>query len=114
MKYYLPNEVTSNNCAYMYDKDTIRVYEEVPRANSTINYTDYFINTDYYTRSGSTTFGQWTNFSNDCLDYRDFTTNSVYRLNFFQIIIIAFALIFVPYYFIRTLVRRIMYGRKTT
>ena len=111
-KIYLPDEITSSMCAYVYDKDTIRVYEEVPRLNATINYTDYFINSDYLSRSGSTTFGNWSTISYDCIDSSLFTTNAFSRLDLDKILIITFVLIFVCYYFIRTLLRRLLYGRK--
>lgn len=111
-KIYLPVEVESTNCAYMYDKDTIRVYEEVPRNNATIAYTDYFINSDYLSRSGYTTFGNYNTFSNTCLSYTNFTTNAMYRLDLAQILIIAFIFTFIFYYMIRTLVRRLFYGRR--
>lgn len=109
---YLPDEIYSYNCAYIYDKDTIRVYDEIPRVNSTINYTDYFINSHYISRTGSTSFGQWSTISYDCLDYNDFTTNSLYRNDFLSALLIASILIFFCYYLIRTLVRRLCYGRK--
>lgn len=111
-KIYLPDEVTSSNCAYMYDKDTIRVYESVPQVNSTIDYTDYFINSDYYTRTGSTSFGQWSTINYDCIPYQDFTTNYVYNLGFPKIVLMALIICGVPYFLIRTILRRYLYGRK--
>lgn len=109
---YLPDTITNSNCAYVYDSDTIRVYEEVPRLNATIDYTDYFINSHYVSRSGSTSFGNWSTIGYNCLSASDFTTNAMYRNDLAQIMIIAFILIFMCYYFIRTLVRRLLYGRK--
>ncbi len=109
---YLPIEIDNNMCAYVYDKDTIRVYEEVPRLNATIDYTDYFINSNYLSRTGSTTFGNWSTISYDCLDSSLFTTNAFSRVDLDKILIITFILIFVCYYLIRTLVRRVTYGRK--
>ena len=111
-KIYLPDEVTSTNCAYMYDKDTIRVYESVPRVNATINYTDYFINSDYYTRSGSTSFGSYSTINYNCITYTDFTTNYVYSLSFPRIMIMALIICGVPWFLLRTLLRRYLYGRK--
>lgn len=112
-KIYLPDEVESTNCAYVYDKDTIRVYEEVPRQNATIDYTDYFINSDYISRTGSTTFGNWgTPISYDCLSYTDFTTSAFYRTDIANIVIVAFALIFMCWFMISKLYRRLLYGNK--
>lgn len=110
---YLPNEITNRMCAYVYDKDTIRVYEEVPRQNATINYTDYFINSNYISRTGNTTFNNWsTPLSYECISYSSFTTNAMYRNDIAQIFIVAFILIFMCYYFMKTLTRRLFYGRK--
>lgn len=111
-KIYLPVEVTNTNCAYVYDKDTIRVYEEVPRYNATISYTDYFIHSDYITRSGATTFGSYGTINYSCLSTSNFTTNAMYRLDITSIVLIAFIFTFVFYYLIRTLLRRLLYGRK--
>lgn len=109
---YLPREINNSNCAYVYDKDTIRVYEEVPRPNATINYTDYFIHSDYITRSGSTTFNAYSNLNYNCLTTSNFTTNAIYRMDITSIVILAFIFTFVFYYLIRTLLRRLLYGRK--
>lgn len=108
---YLPNEVYSNNCAYVYDKDTIRVYDSVPRPNSTINYTDYFINSQYLTRLGSTTFSQYSTLPT-CLDYIDFTTNVGYSTYFDKVLIMSLILIGVVWFLVKTLLRRFLYGRK--
>ena len=89
---YLPNEVYSSNCAYVYDKDTIRVYESQPYYNSTISYTDYFLNSNYLTRNGTTTFSQYSNLP-ICLDYEDFTTNVGYSNYFDKVLIMSLILI---------------------
>lgn len=108
---YLPNPVYSNNCAYVYDKDTIRVYDSVPRNNSTISYTDYFINSQYLTRTGQTTFNQYSTLPT-CLDYLDFTTNVGYSNDFYKILIMSIILIGSVWFLVKTLLRRFLYGRK--
>ena len=109
---YLPLEVTNSKCAYVYDKDTFRVYEQIPQQNTTVAYTDYFINSNYISRTGSTTFGQWSTISYDCLDSSLFTQNPIYRNDFDKILIIAFILIFMYWFLISKLVKRLFYGRK--
>ena len=101
---YLPDVITSSNCAYVYDKDTIRVYEEVPVVNATIDYVDYFINSHYITRSGSTSFGQWSTIQYNCIDYNNFSTNAIYRNDFPSIMIMAFIFIFVCWFLVSKLV----------
>lgn len=108
---YLPNEVYSDNCAYVYDKDTIRVYESTPRNNTTISYTDYFINSQYLTKTGSTTFSQYSTLPT-CLDYDIFTTNVGYSTYFDKVLIISIILIGSVWFMVKTLLRRFLYGRK--
>lgn len=78
----------------------IRVYSSTPTANSTINYVDYFINSDYIERVGSQEFGNW-NYTVNCQPHDNFTTNFYYRTDFDSILIIFFVfvffIIFLPY-----------------
>lgn len=111
-KIYLPDEVLSTNCAYVYDKDTIRVYEEVPRNNATIRYTDYFINSNYITRTGSTTFGQYNTLQYNCINYDNFSTNAVYSNYLMPIVVVSAILIGVVWFMVKTILRRYLYGRK--
>ena len=93
-KIYLPIELEENMCPYILDKDTIRVYDEEPTQNSTITYTDYFINSHYITKSGSEIF------ENDvltCLDKTQFTTAFYYRFDFHQIMIIFISMLAIIY-----------------
>lgn len=99
-KLYLPTELSSNNCAYLYDKDIIRVYDTKPTYDTTINYTDYFINSHYLTRTGTSKFGSYTNFNYDCLQVTDFTTSFVYRNDLAEILIIAFLILFTAYFLV--------------
>lgn len=108
---YLPEIVYSNQCVYVYDKDTIRVYDSIPRNNSTISYTDYFINSNYLTRTGSTTFSQYSTLPT-CLDVENFTTNVGYSNYFDKVLIMSFILIGVTWFLVKTLLRRFLYGRK--
>ena len=109
---YLPDEVLDSNCAYVYDSDTIRVYEEIPYQNSTIDYTDYFVNSHYISRTGSTSFGSWGTIQYNCLNSSNFTTNAIYRNDLSEIFIITFILIFMCWFLISKLYRRLLYGRK--
>lgn len=111
-KIYLPDSLTSSNCPYVYDKDTIRVYRETPRLNATIDYTDYFIHSDYISRTGSTTFGNYTNINITCLPITDFSTNAIYRTDITNIFICAFIFIFMCWFLVSRIVRRLFYGRK--
>ena len=109
---YLPNSITSSQCAYVYDKDTIRVYDGIPRPNTTLSYTDYFINSNYITRTGSTQFGQWATINYDCLSTDLFTTNVGYSNYFDKVLIMSIILIGSVWFLVKTLLRRYLYGRK--
>lgn len=109
---YLPDEVTSNMCAYVYDKDIIRVYDTRPTYNTIINYTDYFINSNYLTRTGSTSFGSYTTLNYNCIDYNNFTTSYLYRNDLDKILIIALIFIGVCWFLISKIWKRLFYGRK--
>lgn len=76
---YIPN-YSSGKCAYIRDKDTIRVYDSTPSYNSTINYTDIFINSDYLESRGSTTFNQYSTLPT-CLSSSDITDDWLYRVD---------------------------------
>lgn len=107
---YLPIEIKPQNCAYLYDKDTIRVYETKPSHNTTIAYTDYFINSHYLYRTGDTSFGSYSTISYDCLDYKLFSTHVSYRNDFFEILGITFIIVFVLWYFSWFLINRLRKG----
>lgn len=75
---YVP-EFTENSCCYMYDSNTLRCYESKPQYNVTINYTDYFVNSHYLERYGSTEFNNYYNYNIQCLDNNKLTTAYFYR-----------------------------------
>lgn len=109
MKIYLPIEITSNQCPIVYDKDTIRVFEEIPTENTTINYTDYYINSNYLTKSGSY------NFSTEiptCINYENFTTAYYYRNDFDRILIIFFIILFIVYFIFGKILHSFFIGFK--
>ena len=108
---YLPNSISSSQCPYVYDKDTIRVYDGIPRYNITLNYTAYFVNSNYLYRTGSTTFSQYSNLPT-CLDTDIFTTNVGYSNYFDKVLIMSLILIGVVWFLVKTLLRRFLYGRK--
>lgn len=110
---YLPDEVKSSNCAYVYDKDTIRVFTHKP-TNTDIDYyyTDYFINSHYISRVGSTRFSGYYNNYPECMNYNNFTTDFYYRNDFasilFIFVIFAFFIIKVPLKIILRLFKRFL------
>lgn len=76
---YLPiDDFSSYSCYYVYDKDTIRVYDSLPQLNTSSNYTDYFLNSHYLTKSGSQTWGNYSQLP-VCENVNKFTNDIYYR-----------------------------------
>lgn len=103
---YLP-KLESQNCIVVDNLNSgyIRVYERTPYANSTIKYIDYFINSDYITREGTQTFGNYS-YSVNCQSHDNFTTDFYYRVDFDKILIIIFIIaIFIIYIPLKIFIR---------
>lgn len=83
---YVP-EYINGNCAYIYNADIIRVYDTVPRPNSTVNYRDYYIKSSYIYNEGSTTFGNYSSFPT-CIGSDRITTDVYYRNDIVNILLI--------------------------
>ena len=106
MTIYLPN--TNYSCYYMPNDYTIRAYHSTPRQNSTIDYTDYFINSHYINRSGTQTFNQYSTLPTCMTD--TFTTNVFYRNDIADIMITFFILLIICFYFPYRIITR-AFGR---
>lgn len=96
MTIYLPS--TNYACYVTRDNgNTIRAYESTPRANSTIAYTDYYINSHYLFNNGEQQFTQYATLPT-CMG-STFTTNVFYRNDFDSILVIFFILVLICFYF---------------
>lgn len=104
---YLPIEITENQCAFVYDKDTIRVYDNKPIENESLNYTDYYINSHYLEKTGTETI---TNIVPTCLEQENLTTSYYYRNDFSEIIIIFFIIIFIVYFIFSKILKSFFIG----
>ena len=89
MDYVYVPEYSSNNCAYIVSSDVIRVYDTVPRNNSTINYKDYYIKSSYIYNTGSTSFGTYSTLP-VCISNDRITTDIYYRNDLPEILFIFF------------------------
>lgn len=59
---YLPVEnVSDYQCYVVQNSDTIRAYVNMPRANSSSSYVDFYINSHYLQTSGTQTWGNISN-----------------------------------------------------
>lgn len=105
---YVPNYKTGQ-CAYVRDKDTIRVYNQKPINNSTRDYTDYFVNSHYLYTSGTQTF---TNTSTlpTCLIDSEVTNNVFYRNDISDSLVIFVIILIISFYFPYKIISR-LFGR---
>lgn len=87
---YVPNDEYS--CYVVQDKDTIRAYHTRPYSNSTISYTDYFINSHYLERTGQQSFGNYAQLPT-CISNENITSNVFYRNDFDNILVIFFLIV---------------------
>lgn len=105
---YVPN-FDSNNCVVIQSSDVVRVYDRVPTYNSTINYRDYFIKSNYIYNTGSQSFSNYATLP-VCIANERITTDVFYRndIHFILIIfvIMAFISFWVPWRLITRIFRR--------
>lgn len=88
---YAP-DLTNYKCFVVQSEGVIRAYQQIPTNNSTINYRDYYINSDYIYKDGTQTFSQYTNLP-ICLSNDSVTDNVFYRIDFPDIVSTLFYLI---------------------
>ena len=83
---YVPEDNTYDECYVLTGDGVIRGYDTIPAYNTTYNYRDYYINSNYMYRSGS---GQWSSYTTlpVCLDNTLITNNFYYRVDFYKILI---------------------------
>ena len=102
---YLPT-FTSNSCIVTLDKDTIRVYDSLPQFDSYENYTDYYINSHYLSKTGQ----EFITNVPVCEDLSNYTSDYYYRFDFPLICLTTFIFLIVCVYFPFRVVSR-MFGR---
>ena len=105
---YVPT-YESNNCAYIYSSDVVRVYDSQPRQNATINYKDYYIKSGYMYNNGSTTFSQYSTLP-VCINSNRIKTDFVYRNDFPQIMLTSTIILAIGYFLISKIVRTTFLG----
>lgn len=83
---YVP-EKENYKCYVVQNEDVIRAYEKVPTNNTTVNYRDYYINSNYIYKDG---YQQFSNYATlpVCLNSNDLTSDFYYRNDLADILII--------------------------
>lgn len=107
---YVPN-IEDYKCYVVQSEGVIRAYEETPKNNITTNYRDYYINSNYIYKDGSTQFSTYSTIPT-CLDNSIITNDVYYRNDFDKILIIFFILsifcIYIPLKIFMRLFRRFL------
>lgn len=84
-KIFVP-DYTTTNCVIVRNEEVIRRYETTPTLNSNINYTDYYIHSDYMAQPGVQNFGSYATLPT-CISPLQITDNIYYRVDMYQILI---------------------------
>ena len=81
-------------CYSVLDKDTIRAYRSQPQIDSSSEYVDFYINSHYLQKTGTQSWGEWSNSLPICLSKSSITTDFYYR-NDIDSILIIFSILFI-------------------
>ena len=107
---YVPDTTTYNQCYVVTGDGVIRGYDTYPSYNTSYNYRDYYIKSNYIYRDGS---GTWGNYSTlpVCLD-SDIITNDFYYRNDFSQILTIFLIINIFAIYLPIKIFSKLFGRK--
>lgn len=105
---YVPS-FTNSSCVNILRSNTIRVFDSVPTSESTITYTDYYINSHYLSDTGSITFSSVDPLPT-CLNVSRVTNNVFYRNDIDSILVVTFIILLVCFYFPFRIISR-LFGR---
>ena len=104
MKIYVPT-INSGHCVVVNSHNTLREYETT-NLNQSNNYTDYYINSHYLSKTGSEVLTS----SPVCISSSDLTDSVYYRNDFDSILVIFFILLLICFYFPYRIISR-FFGR---
>jgi len=103
-KIFVPT-YNNGNCVVIQSSDIIRVYSQRPTTNSTINFTDYYYRSNYYSNTGSQQFGSYSIIPS-C--QTEITTDFYYRYDFDKIMVIFMCIVVLCYYMAFKPITRVM------
>ena len=90
-KIFVPSDTIYNACYVVQSQGVIRAYDRIPANNSSYNYRDYYIDSNYIYRDGTGTWSSYTTLP-ICLD-SDILTNEYWYRHDFSDILIMFLII---------------------
>lgn len=89
----MPSDTTYNKCYVVQNEDVIRGYDRTPSNNTSYNYRDYYIHSDYIYKDGNGTWSQYSTLP-VCLSSSVITNDYYYRVDLSNIMIIFFVMFF--------------------
>lgn len=96
---YVPRDTTFNKCYVIQSEGVIRGYDTIPRNNTSYNYRDYYIRSDYIYRDGEGTWSSYTTLPS-CISSSDITNDYWYRIDISNVLIMFLIInifgIFIP------------------
>lgn len=97
MKIYVPEDNVYNKCYVVQSEGVIRGYDRTPANNTTYNFRDYFIRSDYIFKDGN---GSWSNYSTlpVCLDSDIITNDFWYRVDITNVLLNVFVIVILCLY----------------
>lgn len=103
---FVPESDVFNRCYIVQSDGVIRAYDHYPTNNTSYEYRDYYIKSDYMFKDGS---GTWSNYSTlpNCLDDDLITHEFWYRYDIDKIIICFIGLVFIVFYPIKKILFRL-------
>lgn len=105
----MPTDSTYNKCYVVQSSDVIRGYNKVPQNNTSYEYRDYYINSNYIYKDGT---GSWSNYTTlpICLSNDIITNDFYYRTDFDSILvmflIMSIFIIYIPIKIVSKLFKR--------
>lgn len=93
---YVP-DLENYACVYMRSSDTLRAYKQAPAVDTTVQYRDYYIKSNYLYTDGEQSFTQYSVLPT-CLSSAELTTEVYYRNDITDILICFFILAIVCFY----------------
>lgn len=109
MKIYLPEDTTYNKCYVVQNEEVIRGYDRVPNYNTSYNYRDYYVKSNYIYKDGQGTWSQYSTLP-ICLSNSNITNDFYYRNDIDKILVIFCVLVIFCIYFPFKLFKRLFGG----
>lgn len=102
---YVP-DFENYECIVVQSEGVVRAYEEVPSRNSSINYRDYYIQSNYIYKDGIQNFGSSSNLP-ICIQDSEITSEVYYRNDFADILVIFLIMCIFCFYIPLNLFKRL-------